>query len=97
FEPHCADPRLPRTLAPRLRAAGLTVTGTTGFPIINLAASAGSYSLTARAFLAGYVRGQGTMDAAEIDAWEAELDGLDARGASFFSSTRVFVAVSKPA
>ncbi|MEL7174176.1 MAG: hypothetical protein AAFN05_14580, partial [Pseudomonadota bacterium] len=96
FEPHCADPCLPRTLAPRLSAAGLTVTGATGFPIINLAASPGSYSLTARAFLSGYVRSAGTVDEADIRAWEEELDTLDARGASFFSSTRIFIAVTKP-
>ena len=35
WEMHCADPRLPRTLIPRLRAAGFKIVEVEGYPIVN--------------------------------------------------------------
>ncbi|WP_121064896.1 methyltransferase domain-containing protein [Chachezhania antarctica] len=97
FEPHCANPRLPRTLAPHLRKAGLVVDEVSAFPIVNLDMSDGTYSRGMAGFIAGYVRNSGTLPEAEIDAWLSDLRALSARGDYFMSTTRFSFLVTKPA
>ena len=97
FAPHCADIRLPRTLAPRLRNAGLTVDNVGYFPIINLTRFEGSYSATMTEFVTGYIREQGTLSEEDLNRWVSDLKDLDARGEYFFSTGRFCFEVSKPA
>ena len=96
FKPHCADSQLPRTLAPRLRQSGFTVTDVSAFPIINLDWEEGCYSQKAAPFIAAYVRGQDALPEAEILAWEAELEELALQGRYFFSSSRILFMVHRP-
>lgn len=96
FRPHCADSRLPRTLAPRLRAAGFTVTAVSAFPIVNLDWDEGCYSQRTIPFIAAYVRNQATLPGAEIDAWEAELIALAATGRHFFAASRFLFEIARP-
>jgi arsenite methyltransferase len=94
WEGHCADPRLPRTLAPRLRAAGLDVTAVHGHPIINTRLGADTYSQGIMQLMAAFVRKQQGDMATQADAWLADQRALDAQGAYFFSLTRfLFLAV----
>ncbi|GMG83334.1 hypothetical protein LNKW23_25470 [Paralimibaculum aggregatum] len=97
WEGHCADPRLPRHLAPRLSAAGLAVAGVSAFPLLNLRFEEGAYSQGMAGFIAGYLRREGSMRTAEIEAWAAELAALDAAGRYFFASQRFVFEVTKPA
>ena len=96
FAPHCSDTRLPQTLAPRLRKVGLTVEAADCYPIVNLSRYDGSYSASLIGFIAGYVRGQGTLPDTELDAWAAEQAALDDEGAYYFSTVRFSLLVSKP-
>jgi hypothetical protein len=96
FRPHCADSCLPRTLAPHLRAAGFTVTAVSAVPIVILDWSGGCYSQRTIPFIASYVRTQGTLPAAEFEAWEAELCALAASGPHFFASSRFLFGIARP-
>jgi hypothetical protein len=96
FKPHCADSRLPRTLAPRLREAGFSVTSVSIFPIINLEWREGYYSQKTAPFISAYVRGQGTLEDEELEAWEAELARLGDQGRYFFSTNRYIFQIERP-
>jgi ubiquinone/menaquinone biosynthesis C-methylase UbiE len=95
FAPHCADSRLPRTLAPRLRKAGLSIVEVSYFPIINLDRYEGCYSEAIVPFFKAYIKDTGKIADAELDAWEADLADLNARGAHFFSTGRFSFAFDK--
>jgi arsenite methyltransferase len=96
WEAHCADPRLPRTLAPRLRAAGFELRGAHGHPIINTRLGDDTYSQGIMELIAAFVRRRHADKAAEAAAWEADLRALDSRGEYFFSLTRfLFVATKR--
>ncbi|WP_159454024.1 methyltransferase domain-containing protein [Roseovarius albus] len=96
FAPHCADSRLPRTLAARLRQAGLQVEDVSYFPIINLDRYEGCYSAMIVPFFTAYIGGQGTVPQEELEDWAAEQVALNDRGEHFFSSGRFSFEVSKP-
>lgn len=96
FRPHCADPVLPRTLVPHLRQAGLKVTDVAVFMIVNTQWDEKSYSRYAAPFIAAYVRSQGSLPDAELEAWEAELEALGRDGRYWFTSCRVIFEVARP-
>jgi arsenite methyltransferase len=93
---HCADSRLPRTLAPRLRAAGFTVTAVSVFPIVNLDWDEGCYSQGLAPLIGDFVRSRAALADAEIEAWEAELEELASTGRYFFASSRFLFGVTRP-
>jgi arsenite methyltransferase len=97
FAPHCADSRLPRTLAARLRSAGLAVEDVSYFPIINLDRYDGCYAEMAVPFITAYVKARGTVPESELKAWADDLSDLNARGEHFFSTGRFSFLVRKPA
>lgn len=97
FAPHCADPRLPRTLGARLRNAGLELRDVSYFPIINIDRYEGCYSAQIAPFITAYVGAQGSMSQEDLTAWATELDQLDRQGAHFFSTGRFSFQVYKPA
>jgi arsenite methyltransferase len=97
WEAHCADPRLPRTLAPRLKAAGLTIDEVRGHPIINTRLGADTYSEGIMELMANFVRKQKGVDGGEIDGWAADLRALSAQGRYFFALTRFLFRVTKGA
>lgn len=96
FAPHCADSRLPRTLAARLRSAGLKVEGVSYFPIVNLDRTEGCYAAMIVPFFVGYIQGQKTMPEDELQAWAQEQEDLEARGEHFFSTGRFSFSIRKP-
>lgn len=96
FQPHCADSRLPRTLGPRLREAGLTVTGVSAFPIVNADGREDCYSRKAIHFQADFLRLQDGVAEEEVGAWLAEQDRLAAEDRYFFASNRFIFEFARP-
>lgn len=96
FAPHCADSRLPRTLAAKLRKVGLEITEVSFFPIINVDRYEGCYSETIVPFFKAYIKGAGTVPEAELEAWSDDLADLNAKGAHFFSTGRFTLSFLKP-
>ena len=88
LEAHCTDPRLPRTLIPRLRAAGFAVEGVSGFPIINTTLGEANYSSGILGLTFDFVGKRGAVPAHELDAWRAEQQALSDKSDYFFSTMR---------
>jgi arsenite methyltransferase len=95
WEPHCADPRLPRTLVARMRGGGFDVTDVRGYTIINTRAGDDTYSGSMMNLAANFPRRRKAAADAEIDAWLADLRTLDEQGRYFFSTTRFMVLATK--
>jgi len=96
WEGHCADPRLPRHLGPRLRAAGLELDGLSAFPLVNLRYEEGAYSHGVSGFIAGFAEKSGAVTPQEVADWKAELPELDAAGRYFFASSRFVFELRRP-
>ena len=97
FEAHCADPRLPRTLLPRLKAAGFVDTSIDTFPLISTEFVPGTYAYGIAALIREYTVGRNGVTRDEADAWYAELEQLSASGDYYFASGRVIFESKKPA
>lgn len=95
WEPHCADPRLPRTLVARMREGGFEIRDVRGYTIVNTRAGDDTYSGNIIKLMANFVRRRKSVDEAVIDAWLADLMALDAMGHYFFSTTRFLVLAKK--
>ena len=94
WEMHCADPQLPRTLIPRLRAAGFTIVHVEGYPIVNTTYRPGDFSHGLSQLIANFLLTRG-FERDVIDAWLADLSRTEHRRASFFSLNRYFFNVEK--
>ena len=95
WEKHCAEPRLPRTLALRMRKAGSNVTGIHGHSIINTRLGDDTYSQGIMEMMANFVRKHSRKTGPQADAWLGDLRGLDRQGEYFFSSTRFIVTATR--
>lgn len=95
YKPHCAHSRLPQELTPHLREAGFTVDDVSIYAVINLNWDDICYSPRNVVFMANYVKSQGSLDEAEVDAWKEELRELGAQGRYFFSMSRTIFEVSR--
>lgn len=95
WEAHCTDSRLPRTLAPRLRAAGFEFEDVSGFPIINTTLAEENYSGGLIGLIVDFIRKQGSMPPAELDAWHAEQHALSESGEYFFGTSRYMFRARK--
>ena len=97
WEAHCAHPRLPQTLAPRLRDAGFTLAEVSTFQIVNTKLEPGTYSYGVVDLIRDFVAERGLVDPEELAAWADELHALSAQGHYFLSTTRSFFGVRRPA
>jgi ubiquinone/menaquinone biosynthesis C-methylase UbiE len=97
WESHCADPRLPRTLASRLGAAGFRIDGVSGWAIVNASLDWDSYSYGLARLIEDFVVRHEKVPREEAAAWAAEQRALGESGQYFFSTTRHFFCASKPA
>jgi ubiquinone/menaquinone biosynthesis C-methylase UbiE len=95
WEAHCTDPRLPRTLVPRLRAAGFAVEGVTGYPIINTTLADDTYSGGLIGLIVDFIGRQGSMPPEELNAWRAEQHALRESGEYFFGTMRYLFRARK--
>ena len=96
WEEHCAHPRLPQTLVPRLRAAGFRIAEVSTFSITNTRLEQGTYSHGLVEFIRDFLAERETVEPHELAAWADELRSLSAEGRYFFATTRCFFGVSKP-
>jgi ubiquinone/menaquinone biosynthesis C-methylase UbiE len=91
---HAPQNQLPRTLAPRLRACGFSVTATQAIPLLNTSYSENTYSYNLAALIADFARRQNTVSDHDVNGWLSELSTLDRDGRYFFSLNRyLFQAV----
>jgi SAM-dependent methyltransferase len=95
WEPHCADPRLPRTLVAQLREGGFEIADARGYAIINTRLGDDTYSQNVMELMANFVRRRETLDEAEVEDWRADLKALNDQGRYFFSTTRFMVLATK--
>lgn len=95
FEAHCAHPRLPRTLAPKLREAGFHITQHDVYTMLNPKYDENTYSHGVIDFIASYVSGKNGITAEETKAWASELLEKGQEGAYFFSINRYIFLVRK--
>jgi arsenite methyltransferase len=96
WEEHCAHPRLPQTLVPRLCAAGFRIAEVSTFSITNTRLEQGTYSHGLVEFIRDFLAERETVEPHELAAWADELRSLSAEGRYFFATTRCFFGVSKP-
>jgi ubiquinone/menaquinone biosynthesis C-methylase UbiE len=95
WERHCAHPRLPRTLAPALGAAGFTDVKVHMYPLLNLTFATDTYSGAVAKLIRDYVI-QEQISEAEATDWFEELGKLDAAGRYYFCSARMIFLARKP-
>jgi arsenite methyltransferase len=95
FEAHCADPRLPRKISPKLRDAGFDITKRDVYTMLNPEYDENTYSHSVIDFIASYVSGKNDITAEETKAWVTELRNKGREGAYFFSLSRYIFSVSK--
>jgi arsenite methyltransferase len=93
---HLPDPYLPRSLAPRLRAAGFEVREIRIVPILNTAYDATTFSYNIAALIAAFVPGHGGISEDEATEWLNDLAELQHQGRYFFSVNRYLFAASRP-
>jgi arsenite methyltransferase len=93
---HSAHPYLPRTLAPKLRAAGFQVQNQRVFPLFNPEYVVESYSHGIIEFIKSFVPGRQGITANEAQEWADELRQRRIEGDYFFSSNRFLFLAIKP-
>jgi SAM-dependent methyltransferase len=88
WDEHLAHPSLPRTLAPRLRAAGFVDVGFEGHPFVTAELSGETYGGAIMPLIAAFVVGRQGLTGEEVEAWAADLRDLDGRGEYYFACTQ---------
>lgn len=94
---HCADPHLPRHLAPALRQSGLKIDGVSAYHQINLDWTEDGYSSHLAGFMRAHAEASGTVPPDEIAAWHDELPALSRAGRYFFALSSFNFELSRPA
>jgi ubiquinone/menaquinone biosynthesis C-methylase UbiE len=92
---HATDYRLPRTLAGRLRSAGLRVDSQAVLPLFNPAYDPDTYSNRMIDLIAAYVAGRAGVTPEEAEAWSRDLRAAGERGEYFFSLNRYLFSATK--
>jgi ubiquinone/menaquinone biosynthesis C-methylase UbiE len=90
-----ADPHLPRTLAPRLRQAGLQVEQLEAN--VMLSTEIDPYVEGVTNLMSAAAPGHQGITPEEVAAWEADLEQLASSGVYFFSLNQYLFLVRKPA
>ena len=94
WDEHLVDPYLPRTLIPKLSAAGLNPEYQTIIPLFNPRFSEDTFSHRMIDLIGSFVRGREGIAPHEVDEWAEGLRREGQQGSYFFSLNRyVFVAV----
>jgi arsenite methyltransferase len=97
FEEHLAHASLPRTLAPRLVAAGFTGVEMQAHAFASCEMDPETYGVALLPGISSFVPGREGITDEEAKAWLAEQRELGERGEYFFSSTQFCFAATKPA
>jgi ubiquinone/menaquinone biosynthesis C-methylase UbiE len=95
WEEHLVHPRLPRTLAGRLRRAGFEVTGQRVVVLFNPQLHAQTFSANMMELVAEFVTGRQGLTADDAQAWLADLRARADEGDYLYSLNRyVFLATA---
>ncbi len=86
FNAHCPFPNLPSVLPQHLRANGYQVARQIPIPVLNTSYGDTSLSRWLAPLISTYVAAQGLLPDEEAQAWIAEFDELEKRGAYWFAS-----------
>jgi hypothetical protein len=89
------DPYLPRSLAPRLRAAGFEVGEIRIVPILDTAYDATTFSYNIAPLIAAFVPGRGSVSEDDATEWLDDLAELQHQGRYFLSVNRYLFAASR--
>jgi SAM-dependent methyltransferase len=95
WEHHLAHPTLPRTLGAQLRDSGFGIRRVVPYALLNLDASADTYSGGVVGLIESFVRARGTIDQTEIDAWSSDLRALSDEGRYFFCIPAVYFVAER--
>jgi arsenite methyltransferase len=96
WDEHLTHPSLPRTLAPRLRAAGFEDVRASAHPFVTLAFDPETYGGALLPFIAEFVAGRQGVGEDEAQAWLAEQRELGDRGEFYFAITQFCFTARKP-
>ncbi|VFM97598.1 MAG: Methyltransferase domain-containing protein [Candidatus Kentron sp. G] len=96
FTEHCAFTALPRTLAPRLEAAGFVLKETRVIPQFNPIHDPDTYSYRIIPIIESFVPGHKGVTAEEAVEWARELQWMGERGEYFFSLDCYLHSIMKP-
>jgi arsenite methyltransferase len=96
FDEHLAHPSLPRTLAPRLRAAGFTDVEMEAYAFASCEMDPETYVVAVLPGIRSFVSGHEGITAEAAKAWLAEQRTLGERGEFFMSSTQFCFVAVKP-
>ena len=97
WDGHLADPCLPRTLAPRLRAAGFADVAATGHSFASIELTPDAYGAAIVPLVQDYVAGRDGVSADEAAAWAAEQTELGERGQFYFACIQFCFTATRPA
>jgi arsenite methyltransferase len=89
WDRHLTHPSLPRTLTPRLQAAGFAEVTADGHAFVTTALDPETYGGFLTGMITRYAVEQGGVDVAEAEAWRAEQEQLAARGEFYFACVQV--------
>jgi Methylase involved in ubiquinone/menaquinone biosynthesis len=96
LDEHCQHTALPRTLAPRLRAAGFEMRRAAPYCVLDLDGGPDSVSGGLIPMFMGFVEGRQGVTRDDIEAWAAERQALTDEGAYFFSIPQFYFVAGKP-
>jgi arsenite methyltransferase len=86
---HLTHPSLPRTLTPRLQAAGFTDVNANGHAFVSTVLDPETYGGSLVGMITRYAVEQGGVDTAAVESWQAEQEHLSARGEFYFACVQV--------
>jgi ubiquinone/menaquinone biosynthesis C-methylase UbiE len=85
WDEHLVHPSLPRTLAPRLRAAGFELVRMEAHPFATCQPDPETYGAAVVPFVGAFVVGRSGITGEEAQAWVAEQQQLGERGEFYFA------------
>lgn len=96
FEAHCADPRLPRTIANKIRDAGFRIKEQDVYTVLNPEYDANTYCYGVIDFIVTYVSENNKSMAEEAKTWAEEMRKKGKDSTYFCSINRYIFLLSKP-
>jgi arsenite methyltransferase len=96
WDGHLADPCLPRTLAPRLRAAGFGDVRAEAHSFATTERTPDAYGAAIQPLVQQYVVGRDGVTGNEAGAWAAEQAELGERGEFFFACIQFCFTATRP-
>jgi arsenite methyltransferase len=97
WDEHLAHPSLPRTLAPRLHAAGFADVRALAHAFATAEPDPETYGAALVPFIGAFVAGRAGVSEERAQAWLDEQRALGERGAFYFACTQLCFSATRPA